>query len=65
MTLRISGMSCGHCVRRVSKALAGVPGVDVREVEIGRAVLDAAEPQAVQAAIAALRQAGYDAEAVE
>lgn len=37
LDLEIDGMSCGHCVASVEEALGGVDGVDVREVEIGRA----------------------------
>jgi copper chaperone len=37
MTLQIDGMSCGHCVSRVQKALARVEGVHVDQVEIGSA----------------------------
>lgn len=37
LTLAIEGMSCGHCVARVSKTLTAVPGVAVDEVQIGRA----------------------------
>lgn len=36
-TLQIDGMSCGHCVSRVQKALAKVEGVHVDRVEIGSA----------------------------
>lgn len=36
-TLQIDGMSCGHCVSRVQKALARVEGVHVDQVEIGSA----------------------------
>lgn len=39
LTLTISGMSCGHCVASVSKALKGVDGVQVEDVRIGRAKL--------------------------
>lgn len=61
-TLSISGMSCGHCVRRVSKALASVEGLGVREVEVGRAVVDdGGDPGRVTRAIAAVRDAGYPA----
>jgi len=35
--LQIDGMSCGHCVARVQKALARVEGVHVDQVEIGSA----------------------------
>lgn len=37
LTLQIDGMSCGHCVARVQKALSKLDGVDVRNVEVGSA----------------------------
>jgi copper chaperone CopZ len=59
-TLRIDGMHCGSCVRRVSQALAATPGVVVNEVRVGAARLSAAEePAPVELAIAALAKAGY------
>ena len=36
-TLRIDGMSCGHCVSRVQKALSRLEGVHVDQVDIGSA----------------------------
>jgi copper chaperone CopZ len=61
-TLRIDGMHCGSCVRRVSQALAAVPGVVVDEVRVGTARLTTAEePAPVDLAIAALAKAGYTA----
>ena len=61
-TLRIDGMHCGSCVRRVSQALAATPGVTVNEVRIGAARLTAAEePAPVDLAIAALAKVGYTA----
>lgn len=38
-TLQIEGMSCGHCVARVSKALAAMPGVAVEQVTVGSATV--------------------------
>ena len=65
ITLRIDGMHCGSCVRRVSQALAAVPGVVVNEVRVGSARLTAAEePAPVNLAIAALAKAGYAAHLV-
>ena len=32
--LEITGMTCGHCVAAVKKALAAVPGVDAVEVTL-------------------------------
>jgi copper chaperone CopZ len=61
-TLRINGMHCGSCVRRVNQALAAIPGVVVNEVRLGAARLTAAEePAPVDLAIAALAKIGYAA----
>ena len=61
-TLRIDGMYCGSCVRRVNQALAAVPGVAVNEVRVGAARLTAAEEHApVNLAIAALAKVGFAA----
>lgn len=46
--LKITGMSCGHCVAAVKQALAGVDGVQVEQVNVGSAVV-AYDPAAVQA----------------
>jgi len=61
-TLRIDGMHCGSCIRRVSDALASTDGVRVEEVRLGAARLSAPEDPALTArAIAALAKAGYNA----
>ena len=39
MTMEIGGMTCGHCVRGVSGALKGVPGVEVEQVTVGTATV--------------------------
>ncbi len=38
--VEILGMTCEHCVRAVTEALRGVPGVEVRKVEIGSALVE-------------------------
>ena len=60
-TLRIDGMHCGSCVRRVSQALAATPGVEVKEVSLGAARISSTEPAPVELAIAAVAKAGYAA----
>ncbi len=61
-TLKIDGMHCGSCVRRVSQALSVTPGVVVSEVTVGSAKLSSPEQVApVDAAIAALAKAGFAA----
>jgi copper chaperone CopZ len=61
--LKIEGMHCGACIRRVTQALASVPNVIVNEVRVGEARLSSgAEPLPVELAIAALAKAGYTAQ---
>jgi copper chaperone len=64
LTLHIEGMSCGHCLNAVKRALAELPGVEVESVRIGRADLrydeSALEPSRIEAAVA---NAGYPATA--
>ncbi|MFN8059410.1 MAG: cation transporter [Vicinamibacterales bacterium] len=62
LTMSVDGMSCGHCVARVTKTLAEVPGVTVEQVTIGRAVvtLDPARAKA-EAIVERLNDAGYPA----
>ncbi|QJR37319.1 heavy-metal-associated domain-containing protein [Gemmatimonas groenlandica] len=40
LTMQISGMTCGHCVAGVTRALKGVPGVTVDHVVIGTASVE-------------------------
>lgn len=61
-TLKIDGMHCGSCVRRVSQALAGTPGIVVQQVGLGAARLTTDEdPPPLGLAIAAIAKAGYTA----
>ena len=61
-TLRIDGMHCGSCMRRVSHALASTPGIVVDEVRIGAARVSSDEnPPPLGLAIAAIAKAGYTA----
>jgi copper chaperone CopZ len=61
-TLKIDGMHCGSCVRRVTQALSAVEGVTVNEVSVGAAQFSSArEPAPVEAAVAALAKAGFAA----
>jgi copper chaperone len=64
LTLHIEGMSCGHCLNAVKRALAELPGVEVESVRMGRADLRyderSLEPARIEAAVA---DAGYRATA--
>ena len=61
ITLRISGMSCGHCERAVRGALTGIPGVELDAVTIGSATLrfDPSKTN-VDQLIAAIDDLGYE-----
>lgn len=39
MTMKIDGMSCGHCVAQVRKALEALEGVEVQQVAVGAATV--------------------------
>lgn len=66
MKIAIAGMSCGHCVSAVDKALRDVDGIRVDEVRLGEATV-AYDPAAipadrVRAAVTdAIDDAGYEA----
>ena len=63
--LKIAGMTCGHCVAAVGKALRGTAGVTEARVDLasGSAEVDHAEGAVSTAAlVAAVREAGYAAE---
>lgn len=58
-TLKITGMSCGHCERRVKNALEEIEGVTVISVSASedRAEVDTSVEDDVL--IAAVEEAGY------
>ncbi len=62
LQLNISGMSCGHCVQSVRKALTSLPGVEIKNVEVGRAEVDY-DPAQVQPAqiVSAIDRQGFQA----
>jgi copper chaperone len=61
ITVKIAGMSCDGCVNSVRNALERLPGVHLRQVEIGRATLDfdpnLSTPESIQSAIV---KAGFE-----
>ena len=59
--LKITGMTCNHCVAHTKKNLEAVPGVESVEVTLdpGSAVVKgSADPEAL---VAAVKEAGYEA----
>lgn len=60
-TLKVTGMTCGHCVASVTRALERVPGVESAEVSLEKrqaVVTGRAEPRAL---IDAVKEEGYEA----
>ena len=61
VTIGINGMSCGHCVTAVEKALASLPGVMIESVKIGSATVAFDPAVTTRAALeSAIDAAGYD-----
>ncbi len=64
LNLKVSGMTCAHCVSAVGSAVRAVPGTEDVAVDLGRGevwVTGNPEPGAVRAAIA---EEGYEVQAV-
>ena len=61
VNLEIAGMTCGHCVAAVKKALDAVNGATVERVDVGSASV-AYDPGVTSAAAleSAVRDAGYE-----
>ncbi len=64
LAITINGMSCGHCLNAVTKALSSVPGLEVRSVRIGRAEVTVEDAAVNEQAKAAIERAGYKVEAI-
>jgi copper chaperone len=65
LTLKITGMSCGHCVGQVTKALTRLDGVQVNSVKVGEAIV-VYDPREIVSTeiIQAVNEAGYGAQLV-
>lgn len=61
-TIKITGMSCSHCVMAVTKALSGIEGVRNVKVDLARGEATFEETRPVDRAVIAerIRKAGYD-----
>ena len=59
--INIEGMSCGHCVMAVKKALNNLSEINVEDVKIGKAVIEVDEnTDSLEKAINAVEEAGYN-----
>jgi copper chaperone len=57
--LSIGGMSCGHCVMHVKQALDAVDGVDVEDVQIGKARVWYEDEKIAKVLTDKVKEAGY------
>jgi copper chaperone len=63
LTYRVDGMTCEHCTAAVSEEVAKVAGVARVDVDLqAKLVRVSGESVAPEAVIAAIDEAGYDAE---
>jgi copper chaperone len=60
-TLKVTGMTCNHCVMAVTKALGTVPGVEAADVNLEKAQAVVKGSADAQALIAAVKDEGFDA----
>jgi copper chaperone len=60
-TIKVTGMTCGHCVASVTKALQKVPGVESADVSLDKAQAIVKGSADAQALIAAVKDEGYEA----
>lgn len=59
---KVSGMSCGHCVRAITQAVqANDPAAEV-QVDLGAQEVRVASKQSEEQVLQAIRGSGYDAE---
>lgn len=59
--LKISGMTCGHCVAAVSRALQQVPGVEQAQVSLESQQAVVTGDAAPQDLLNAVKEEGYEA----
>ncbi|NLH60752.1 MAG: copper chaperone [Ignavibacteriales bacterium] len=58
--LKISGMSCSHCVMALTKELGRISGIKILNVEIGKAVIETNNPEGKNEEIKkAVEEAGF------
>jgi len=61
-SIKITGMSCQHCVMAVTKALGALDGIQNVQVDLktGVATYEEVKPVDAKVVAAAIQKAGYD-----
>lgn len=62
----IEGMTCGHCVMSVKKELSKIPALNIKEVKIGSAMVEAEERTTLKEELSkAVEEAGYSVVSIQ
>jgi copper chaperone len=61
LKLKVSGMTCDHCVRAVTSALRKIPNVQNVQVHLATGDVDIEGDADLPSALRAVREEGYDA----
>jgi copper chaperone CopZ len=59
--ISIQGMSCGHCLQHITRAIHSIPTVKAADVRMGSAYIQLKPGATPQPVLAAIRDAGYEA----
>lgn len=60
LTLKVSGMTCGHCVAAVTKAVRAVPAVDAVSVDLASGTVTVTGRPDAHAVRGAIAEEGYE-----
>lgn len=60
MVLQVTGMSCGHCVSAVRRAVSALPGVTGVAVDLQSGTVTVEGTAALEAVRAAIVEEGYE-----
>jgi len=63
-TVKIKGMSCGHCTASVTKALSGIDGIINVQVDLGKgeAVFEETKPVSAEKIKTVISSIGFEIE---
>lgn len=62
MLFKVTGMSCGHCVKAITRALQALDAQATVDVDLGKGEVRASGAFDADHALAAIRAEGYPAE---
>ncbi|AMM41638.1 mercury transporter [Candidatus Desulfofervidus auxilii] len=62
--IKVTGMSCEHCVKRVIKAIESIAGIKDVQVDLksGEATFDKPETVSMEEIVKAIKEVGYGVE---